>query len=515
MKLTKETVLIRLLLFIGIFLVLNMLVYRVYFRLDFTKDQRYTLSKVTKDILGSLDAPVTVRAFLSEELPPEEARITREFKDLLQELESTSDGQLTFETFDPSDEENTPPPNPMMQGQQQNQYPGFLIGVRERDKVSQQIAYRGATLLYKGKEEMVPVINGSMNMEYELVKAIKKMVVAEKPKVGFLQGHGEAGQESVAQAMQELGVSYEADTLTLDDPTRWSEFKTIVILGPKDSFPQSHLAQLDRFMEGGGRLFAGVKAVEANLQNGQGSRVTTGLEGWLLGKGIDVEPAFLTDNQCGGINVQQRQGFFNMVRQVEFRYFPILQNWSDHPITQGLGPMILPFASPVNITSTDSSLNTGILGTTSDLSGKSPAPLQINIEAELDRNTWSFAYSKLPAAAFMEGKIAGSAEGKIVVIGNGDFPLNQGQQPVNPPDNLNFLINAIDWLTDDTGLIELRNQVPKVALIEKLTGEEDASSRQIFKIFIFLLPILIAIGFGFFRFRLRQGRMKRWRNEKY
>jgi ABC-type uncharacterized transport system involved in gliding motility auxiliary subunit len=335
--------------------------------------------------------------------------------------------------------------------------------------------------------------------------------------VGSLQGHGEAAQENVVQAMQELNVSYEADTLTLDNPTRWAEFKTIVILGPKDSFPQNHLDQLDRFMQGGGRLFAGVNAVEANLQNGQATRITTGLEGWLLGKGIDVEPAFLTDNQCGSINVQQRQGFFNMVRQVEFRYFPIIQNWSDHPITQGLGGIFLPFASPVNITNIDSSIKTGVLGNTSELSGKAPAPMQLNIEAELDRNTWSFAFSNLPVAAYMEGNIGGpgSAEGKMVVIGDGDFPLNQGQNAVNPPDNLNFLINAIDWLTDDTGLIELRNQVPKVALIEKLTGEDDAGSRQAFKIIIFLLPILIAIAFGFFRFRVRQSRMKKWRNEQY
>lgn len=517
MKLTRETVLIRLLLFIGIFLVLNMLVYRAYFRLDFTEDQRYTLSEVSKDLLKNLDAPVTVRAFLSEELPPEEARVTREFTDLLQEFESNAGGQFTYETFDPSDEENALPPVRTQQGMQQQQYPGFLIGVRERDKVSQQIAYRGATVLYKGQEEIVPVLTAQMNMEYEMIKAIKKMVAGEKPKVGFLQGHGEPGQESIAQATQELNVSYEADTLTLNDPTRWSEFKTIVILGPTDSFPQTHLDQLDRFMQSGGRLLAGVNAAEANLQNGQATRVSTGLEGWLLAKGIDVEPALLTDNQCGSINVQQQQGFFNMVRQVQFRYFPIIQSWSDHPITQGLGPMILPFASPVNITNTDSAVSTGVLGTTSELSGKAPVPMRINIEAELDRNTWSFAYSNLPVAAYMEGKIAGpgSAESKMVVIGNGSFPLNQGQNPVNPPDNLNFLVNAIDWLTDDTGLIQLRNQVPKVALIEKLTGEDDAGARQAFKIIIFLLPILIAILFGFFRFRVRQARMKKWRSEQY
>jgi gliding-associated putative ABC transporter substrate-binding component GldG len=515
MKLTKETVLIRLLLFIGIFLMLNLLVYRAYFRLDFTADQRYTLSKVSKDILKNLDAPVTIKAFLSEELPPEEARTTREFTDLLQEFESAANGQLTFEAFDPSDEENALPPVQTPQGMQQQQYPGFLIGVRERDKVSQQIAYRGATVLYKGQEEMVPVLTAQMNMEYEMLKAIKKMVAGDKPKVGFLQGHGEAPKENLAQALQELSTSYDADTLSFDNPTRWSEFKTIVILAPRDSFPDSHLEQLDRFMQGGGRLFVGLKAADANLQNGQVTRITTGLEGWLLAKGIDVEPALLTDNTCSAISVQQRQGFFNMVRQVEFRYFPIVQNWSDHPITQGLGPAVLPFASPVNITNADSSLKTGILATTSDLSGKSPVPTFINIEAELDRNTWSFAYSNLPVAAYLDGKIGGGSDGKIIVIGNGEFPLNQGQQPVTPVDNLNFLINSIDWLTDDTGLIELRNQVPKVALIEKLTGEDDAGKRQAFKIIIFLLPIVIAIGFGFFRFRVRQARMKKWRSEKY
>jgi gliding-associated putative ABC transporter substrate-binding component GldG len=515
MKLTQKTVSIRLILILGILIVLNLLIYRVYFRLDFTKDQRYTLNPVTKELLSNLEAPVTIRAFISRDLPPDQARITQDFTDLLNEFESNGGGLVTYETFDPSEEENAPQPGPMGMNQQQQQYPGFVVGVREKDKVSQQIAYRGATILYKGQEDMVPVVNEQMNMEYELVKSIKKLTTAEKPKVGLIQGHGEPGQEQLAEAFQELGVLYEPDTLTLDNPQRWAEFKTLLLIGPKDSLPAEHLTQLDRFLQGGGRLFVGINAVDGDLQQQTGKLVNTGLTEWLQGKGVRVEKAFLTDNQCGAISVQQRQGFFNMVRQVEFRYFPILQNYADHPITQGLGPMLLPFASPLNVVVADSGLQSGVLAYSSELAGKMPAPMRFNLDLELNRQTWTFSESSLPVAAYVSGKLGGEAEARLVVIGDGDFPLNQGQNPVQPPDNLNFLINAVDWLTDDTGLIELRNEVAKVALIDKFTGTDDDGKRQLFKTAVFLLPILVVLIFGVLRYQRRQARRRKWMEADY
>ena len=105
MKFTRSTVTIRLLLYIGIFLLLNLVAGQLFFRLDFTEDGRYTLSNGSKDILKSLteqDKLVTVTAYFSSNLPPELSRVGEDLKDLLAEYENYSNGQLVYEFIDPS-----------------------------------------------------------------------------------------------------------------------------------------------------------------------------------------------------------------------------------------------------------------------------------------------------------------------------------------------------------------------------------------------------------------------------
>jgi hypothetical protein len=253
--------------------------------------------------------------------------------------------------------------------------------------------------------------------------------------------------------------------------------------------------------------------VGGNLNDPQWDKINTGLESWLAGKGITVESTFLTDVNAASISVQRRQGMFLMNTPLKFFYFPIIQRFEEHPITQGLEAVQFIFASPVSVMSSDSSMRAGVLAYTSPQTGKVPPPARLNIDQQWTEK--DFTYGAQPVAIYAEGKFAGgSAESKIVVVGDGDFPLNQENQPA-APNNLNLLVNSVDWLTDDTGLIELRTRGVESRRIEKLLGDENAGKRRIFKILIFLLPILIAIIFGIIRFQLRRARRNQWMEKDY
>ena len=292
------------LLIAGILLLLNVISQSFFHRFDLTADKQYTLSNATKDILQSLENPVTVSAYFSEDLPPDLQKIRKDFQEMLVEYSNTSKGMVDYQFVNP----NESPEKEQEAGQ--NGIRPVMINIREKDQSKQQRAYLGAVLKMGDQQpEIIPVISTGSGMEYSLTTSIKKLSVLNKPIVGIVQGHGEPALQDLAQVYQSLSILYSIEPVDLSSPDL-SRFKALAIVAPKDSMPPSHFANLDLYLQGGGSLFVGINRVEGNLQNQTGSAVTTGLEYWLAGKGINVEASFILDAQCGSVTVQQRQGFF-------------------------------------------------------------------------------------------------------------------------------------------------------------------------------------------------------------
>lgn len=500
MKLTQRTLSIRILLYLGIFLLLNLLIYRHFFRLDFTADKRYTLSQSTRDILEELDEPVTITAYFSEELPAGASTMRKDFQDLLYEYESASDGNLVFEFINPNESEEDE------QKAQQTGIQPIPLEVRKRDKVEIMRAYMGAVIKKGAEEGVIPAVPVGAGVEYALSSSIKRMTVTEKPRIGFVTAHGEPGLNAMAPVVQELSTLYEVDTLSLAQANAWSQYKTLVILAPTDPFPSSHLEELNQFLSSGGRLFVGINTVGGDLNQRSLSSLQTGLDGWLGEKGIIVTPTVLTDARASQVQVQQRTSFGIIQTAVQFPYFPLIADFAEHPITDGMEGMTLVFGSPVELQLQDSTVQGGALAYTSEKTGKLPVPAMIDLEKQWTER--DFPESKVPIAAWLEGNIEGSAESKIVVVGDGDFATQGGGNA----SNLIFLINAIDWLTDDTGLIELRTKGVDTRPIEK---QLEDGERSLVKYTVFLLPILIVIGFAIFRAQARRNQRIKWMQEDY
>jgi ABC-type uncharacterized transport system involved in gliding motility auxiliary subunit len=240
-----------------------------------------------------------------------------------------------------------------------------------------------------------------------------------------------------------------------------------------------------------------------------GMPVNTGLEQWLQTKGVNVLENFVVDAKCGSVTVPQQFGVFTIQANVSFPYVPVVGTFADHPVTAGLESVMFEFASEVSPAG-DSSVTFTPLAYSSELSNTLPAPQMISIDKEWTEN--DFPRQSIPVAAAIEKK-GNAANYKMVVVGDGDFPINgpYQQQKRLQPDNVNFLSNAIDWLSDDTGLIELRTKGSVTRPIREL----DDSTRLTLKYVNFLLPLILTIIYGIIRHqKSRMTRMKRM-NENY
>jgi gliding-associated putative ABC transporter substrate-binding component GldG len=482
------------LLIIVIVVMINLLSNEFHLRLDFTADKQYTLSDATEDIVGGLEEPVTVKAYFSENLPPAVSKTRKDFQEMLVEYASLADGMLQYEFINPNESEareNEAAQNGIQQ---------VLINVREKDQVKQQKAFMGAVVIKGSQQEALPLLQPGAAMEYALSTAIKKLSVTEKPAIGFLTGHGEPAMSELAQLGQQLAVLYTPQEVTLTDTTDIpATIKTLVIVRPSDSIPASQLSKLDDFVNRGGSLVLALNRVHGDLQNAYGMAVGTGLEGWLQAKGIEIAPEFVIDAKCGAVNVQQQTPFGMMTTQMAFPYLPIAGKFADHPVSKGLESVIFQFVSQVRYIGDTSKTFTPLV-MSSDKSGSQAAPVMFDINKQWTEN--DLPMTGLVLAAAIEGAVNG-VNSRMVVIGDGDFPVG-GQQRIQP-DNVNLLSNAIDWLSDDTGLIELRTK----GVSSRPIDEMDDATKTIIKYANFGLPLLFVLLYGMVRFQ--RNRMKRLR----
>jgi gliding-associated putative ABC transporter substrate-binding component GldG len=495
-----KSIMTQVLLMIGIVIVVNIISEQLYFRLDLTADRSYTLSKATKNILRSLEEPVTVTAYFTEDVPPQLLQARTDFKDMLIEYANIANGNLVYEFIDPNKDEESER-KAMQEGIMPN-----IVNVRERDQMTQKRVFLGAVLKMANSKEILPVIQSGTAMEYALSSSIKKLSVTDKPLVGYLQGHGEPPMSALQQVMASLGVLYSVREVRLDDPSvDLGKYVTIAIIAPSDTIPVQHLDMLERYLAGGGNLFIAYNKVKGDFTTITGSSIYTGLEDWLSRKGLFVDNNFLVDATCGSVGVQQQAGFMSYTTNVNFPYLPVIQKFADHPVSKGLEQLLLPFASTIQY-SGDTSFTFTPVAFSSAKSGTQNPPVYFDVSKRWTDN--DFPLSGLTVAGVLSGRLAGAAESKIFLVGDGDFPVNgEGQRPQQlQPDNVNLMVNGVDWLSDETGLIDLRTK----AITARPLKDVDEGRALFLKWLNFLLPIILIILYGIFRNqRNRSLRVKR------
>jgi gliding-associated putative ABC transporter substrate-binding component GldG len=496
----KKALASQLVLIVLVLIVANLLSTRYFARLDFTGDKIYTLSKATRDILNNLSEPVTITAYFTRGSQPEIEKARKDFQDLLIEYSSRSKGMINYEFVNPNIDQE------VEQEAMQAGIQPLVINVRERDQVRQQRVYLGAKVVMGERTDIIPVIQPGAAMEYALSSSIKKLSLVNKPQVGFVQGHGEPSIGAMMQAMQQLEVLYNVSPVNLtDESVELNTFLTLAIIAPADSFSDFELRRLDEYLSNGGRLYIAHNHVDANFETMQGNLNNTNLKDWLSIKGLMIEDNFVVDRSAGTVGVRQQTGFMTFTRQIPFHYWPSIKNFPNTPITKGLNEVVLQFASSVNFIG-DTAVRFTPLIKTSEKSGTLSVPLFINIQKEWKNN--DFPLSSQTVGAKIEGPIAGDIHSKIILITDGDFAVNgEGQNAQQrSPDNISLMVNSIDWLSDDTGLIDLRTKEVTSRPLKEL--EEGRST--FLKWLNFALPLILVVIYGIIRMQIRRNkRVKR------
>ncbi len=260
-------------------------------------------------------------------------------------------------------------------------------------------------------------------------------------------------------------------------------------------------------MRQGGGIFLAYNNLQGDLSQGYlSSGPDIGLKGWLQKKGVTLNNEFVIDVNCGAVSVRQQLGPFPVTTQIEFPYFPIISNFSEHPATDGLESVILPFVSAITYQPLDSAISINPVASTSEQSGLIPAPVMVDINREWTENDFN-AGSQVVAVA-LSGPVGGSGDAKMAVITNGSFAVNgegQQMQQVNQ-DNVNLVTNLIDWLSDDTGLIDLRTK----AITSRPLDPVEESTKTLLKYGNVLLPIILLLGFAFYRRQRSAQKRQNW-----
>ncbi len=436
-------------------------------RLDLTRGSVYTLAEGTRQILGELDDVVSIRFFLSSELPPEVQVSVRDVQDLLADIERASDGFVRVEQVNPDDDPE------VAEEALDLGVSDIDFNVLRNDEFQVRRGWFGLALLYADQSERIPVIDRTDDLEFRLLSAISRMTTEASPTVTFLTGFGAREPSSFVNFYGMLLERYDVGVIQLEGdsvPERLSPDSTgvIVVAAPSLTLDTAAVELVRNYLSEGG---AGLFLLDRNQVQGEmliAQEVTTGLEPVLEEHGVRLVSGIIYDLRSSErINAGQ-QGVFQLVQA--YPYWPIVFPGDVHATNRELQRMSLGWANPVEIVE---GAPAAALWITTDAAGLQPSgtPVAPGPDAQFSEDDLGVrivaaAVGPELAAEADEGGAApsavssGSPPSRIVVVGDVDF-LNDSFVGASPQ-NLFFAANAVDWLAQDEALISIRskNRVP-------------------------------------------------------
>ncbi len=526
---------ISVLLVVGILVVLNIIALKVFFRWDLTPNKIYTLSDASKSIVSRLDDKLVVKAYFTDNLPAPYNNNRRYLQELLDDYRNASNGKISYEIISPSDETE------LENEAQKYGIQPVQVQTVKNDRAEALKAYMGVVLLYGGKQETLPFIGSTENLEYDLTGVINRLTQPELKKIGLLAGPNMTGVDKIGKVNQYLSKFYNVTNVDASKNTPIpADIKTLVVFSPKAPQQQQQMGQMQQappvvpenlkfaidqyIMNGGKVIFMLSKVNVSSQQQFQIAQVApTGLEDLLENYGAKVNNTIVTDKECAFVSVPVQQGPLQMYTQIPFPYYPKILNINrDIPSFAAIGQVFLGLTSDIDLNAASTKGIKGMpLLTTSPKSGLNNEFAIVQASGSMLPDSM-FKFKDLTVGAVYEGKfksfyngkpvpadtVAGSSpvstsvkpespDTKIIVIGNGDFPTDDFR---GPDESLLFFANMIDYMSDDAGLSMIRS---KDANPKPLESVED-STKTLVKYGMLVGPPLLVLLYGLLRWRKKK-----------
>lgn len=483
-----------------ILIVINLIGLNFFFRIDLTEDNVYSLSDASIELVESLEDPVTITAYFSDDLPATYAANRRFLKDKLDDYRAYAGDELQYRFVDPGADEEL-----------RQEAAGFNIStvqiqVLEQDNVQLRNAYMGLAIEYGGESESIPVVEDLSTLEYDITTGIRRLTRDELPMVGFLSGHGEPDIfQDLRILTEELRRNYEVRAVTVEDSSLSLTPDVLMVIAPSDSLGEGALRALDEYVMGGGRVAFMLNRVDAQLQTGQAREMSAGLEPLLEAWGAGLNVDLVMDEQSSTVTMQRREGFFNLAQQIRYPFLPVATNFNrDNMLVHGLRQMMFYFVSSVDTSVAEpEGVVSEPLVFSSSRSGTQRGVFMIQPveqQARLSGGPYvlAAAYRGEFPSLFAPGRT--SSPTRIMLVGDGDF-LNESIVGVMPG-NIEFGLNAVDWLAQDDALLTIRAK----NIEPRRLPEIPEGLRPWIKYGNLLGPIVLVFLIGAWRWRQRRRR---------
>jgi gliding-associated putative ABC transporter substrate-binding component GldG len=533
---------------IAVLLFLNIIGNSFFHRFDLTKDKRYTLSETSLGIIKQVQNPLSVKIYLQGDLPAEFKRLQQETQQLLEEFQARN-SNIVFEFVDPLENEDESMDH--IKELYQKGLTPINITVDDKGKQSQAMVFPWAIAVYNNKEVNIPLLKNRMgasttdkvigsvqHLEYSIADALNKITKAKQKKIAVIKGNGELQDIAMAKFLLQIRESYFIGPFTLDSVAKnpvgsleaLEKYDLAVIAKPTETFTDTEKQVLDQFIINGGKtlwLIDQVSAEMDSLYNPSGATLAfprdLNLNDMFFKYGVRINPDIIKDEQGSPIKLASgEQGSATQYQEFNWKFAPLARPISSHPIVKNLGGIKFDFANAID--TLKNGIKKTILLQSSQYSKKIGTPTEVNLNSVTEETSPADYLNKgsIPLSVLLEGSFQSmfenrvlpfdqksfetkGKENKMIVISDGDLVRNQldkNFQPVelgydqrsgNLYDNKDFLINCVNYLLDDNGLINIRSKDLDLPLLDKEKVYQNYSRTQILTIG---LPILILLLFG-------------------
>lgn len=523
-------------------------------RLDLTKEKRYTLSDNTIKVLESVKKPLTVEVYLEGDFPASFKQLQSETKFMLEEFRKVNP-KIDFKFIDPIKTKMSQD-TLMAMGMQ----PSILPDVKD-GKISQITLFPYAVIKYGNDGASIPLVvqqagidadqqltRSIEGLEYNLVSNIKNIAAAKRKKIGILINHDELNPDEFQGFVQLAMENYDAGPiipknqteLSLEDIPLLKQMSALVIAKPRKAFTDNEKVILDQYIMNGGKTLWMIDAVNAEMDTLTRSKkvmpfpVDINMTDFFFNYGLRINPALVKDvKKFALLRLVTGEVSGNpQYTSLPWPYYPLGIAENNNPVTKNINPVKFEFPTSIDTLGGRKNIKTKVLFESSertllkqvpnyvdlkeiasvDSLGQMEKPSTPKIFAVALEGKFNSAYASRIERKSYPGFKTSSPENKMIVIADGDVgrnkvikgkPLPLGVDLLTNEQfgNEQFLRNALDYLLDDSNLMELRNRNIEERLLDRQRITEEKSTWQWLNL---LLPLVIIGLIGGLFFWLRK-----------
>ena len=543
----KKTNLKNLFTIAGILVILNFAGHFIFKRFDLTADKRYTLSEISINIIKEVKEPLYIDVFLEGNFPGEFKKLQTETQQLLEEFKAYNPN-IIFQFVNPLEKEEDR--EKIMQQFYDRGLTPLNVTMNEKGKQTQEVVFPWAVVTYGNKSTKVPLLKNMMgastaqkvvssvqHLEYAFANGFNTVSKKREKKVAILKGNGELHELLIADFLKSVRENYYIGPFTLDsvakDPNNTlkalKKYDLAIIAKPTEAFTDEEKEVIDQFIINGGKTLWLVDQVNMEMDSlmGTGENLAyprdLNLNDMFFKYGIRIKPDLIKDYQASPISLATgQQGSATQYTQFPWMYSPAIYSESVHPIVSNLDALKFDFTNPIEVLKND--IKKTVLLKSSKYSKPVGTPIEVNLNMVSEKPDLKEFVGKgdLPVAVLMEGKFHSvfqnrvlpfkdntfapiGKENKMIVISDGDVIKNQLDKNFQPLElgfdkwtnnlyaNKEFMMNCVNYLLDDNGLINIRSKEVDLPILDSNKVQENYTFSQIITVGV---PIVILLVFG-------------------